>query len=109
MKWYGKIGYCTMEETSQDVWEEVIKDRMYPGEVARQSRRAQTNGQVNDNIAITMQLSILADPYAVQHFQDIRYAEVWGTKWKIQTAEVNYPRLILNLGEEYHERQEGTG
>lgn len=107
-KWYGKIGYATMVESAPDVWIEDITERSYAGDIQRLSRRLQSGEHLNDNVVISNQLSILSDPYAVQHFQDIRYAEVWGTKWKISNIEVNYPRLILTLGDQYHEEPTRT-
>ena len=107
-KWYGEIGYCEMVETVPDVWKEKIIPRMTSGNIQQLSRRLQVADQVNTNVVITNTLSILADPYAQQHFQDIRYAEVWGTKWRVNNVEVNYPRLILHLGEQYHEEPTGT-
>ena len=107
-KWFGGIGYATMVESAPDVWIEKITERNYPGDIQRLSRRLQTESHVNDNVVISNQLSILADPYAMDHFQDIRYAEVWGTKWKISNIEVSYPRLVLTLGGQYHEEQEGS-
>ena len=102
-KWYGPVGYATMVESAPDVWIEQITERMTSGNIQQLSRRLQDSGGVNSNVVITNALSILADPYAIQHFQDIRYAEVWGTKWKVTNIEVNYPRLLLHLGEQYHE------
>lgn len=102
-KWYGLIGYATMVESAPDVWKEQITERMTSGNIQQLSRRLKDESQVNSNVVITNALSILADPYAIQHFQDIRYAEVWGTKWRVNNIEVNYPRLLLHLGEQYHE------
>lgn len=102
-KWYGAVGYAELIETSPDVWEEEITERMYSGDVQRLGRRLQQEQSVNDGIAITNQLSILADPYAYSHFQNIRYVTVWGSKWKITNIDVQYPRLVFTLGEEYHD------
>lgn len=107
-KWYGEIGYAMMVEDPVDVWKERITPRMTSGTVQQLSRRLQQTDQVNPNVVITNALSILADPYAIEHFQDIRYAEVWGTKWKVNNVEVQYPRLLLHLGEQYHEEPTGT-
>lgn len=107
-KWYGSVGYATMVESAPDVWVEKITERKCSGTIQQLSRRIQSVDQINDNIVITNALSILADPYAIQHFQDIRYAEVWGTKWKVSNIEVNYPRLLLHLGERYNEEPTGT-
>ena len=101
-KWCGVIGYAETLEIEPGVWSEEFTERKYYGDLLRNSRRLQGSQQVNDDITISNQISILADPYAVQHFHAIRYAELFGTKWKVSSVEVQYPRLILELGGIYN-------
>ena len=68
----------------------------------RNTRRLQSSGNLNDNIVIANELSIVADPYANENFHAMRYVEFMGTKWKISSVEVQYPRLILTLGDGYN-------
>ena len=105
-KWYGKVGYANLVESAPDVWTEQITERMYPGEIQRLGRRLQTGEAINDGVQITNQISILADPYAYSHFQNIRYVEFWGVKWKVTNIDVQTPRLVFTLGEEYHDGEE---
>lgn len=98
MKWFGVIGYAETVETTPGVWEEQITEREYFGDVTRNARRLQTTDQVNDNVDISNEISIVADPYALQNFHAIRYAEWMGTKWKVSNIDVQYPRLNLSLG-----------
>ena len=101
-KWFGKIGFAETKETSPGVWEEIITVREYYGDVTRNTRRFQSSENLNDNIVVSNDISIVADPYAIQNFHSIRYIEFMGTKWKIDNVEVSYPRLILTLGEIYN-------
>lgn len=101
-KWFGKIGYAETAETSPGVWTEQIIEREYFGDLVRNTRRLQSVDKVNDDITISNEISILSDPYAVNNFHSIRYAEFMGTKWKITNVEVSYPRLILSLGGIYN-------
>jgi hypothetical protein len=101
-KWFGVIGYATQVETVPGVWEEQIVERSYYGDLTRNTRRLQTADQLNDNLNINNELSIVADPFANQNFHLMRYAEYMGTKWKITNVEVKFPRLILSLGGEYN-------
>ena len=104
-KWYGVIGYNETLETRPGVWENQITERNYYGDVIRNSRRLQTTNQLNDNINISNEISIVADPYANQNFHAMRYVEFMGTKWKITNVEVKYPRLILTVGGVYNGEQ----
>ena len=101
-KWYGVIGYAETLETKPGVWEDRITERNYYGDVIRNSRRLQTTNQLNDNITVSNEISIVADPYANQNFHAMRYVEFMGTKWKIDNVAVQYPRLILSLGGVYN-------
>ena len=100
-RWYGEIGYAETEETSPGVWEEVIIPRHYSGDMNSLSRAIRNVGGINDNVEIGMELSIVSDPYAMSHFSNMRYVEYMGIKWKIRNVTVQYPRLVLSLGEEY--------
>ena len=97
-KWFGKIGYAETEEISPGVWKEQIVEREYYGDLVRNTRRLQTADKLNDDINIANEISIISDPYANQNFHSIRYVEFMGSKWKVSSVEVSYPRLILTLG-----------
>ena len=101
-KFYGKIGYANTVETKPGVYEEQIVERSYYGDLNRNTRRLQSADQVNDDINISNEISIVADPYATNNFHTMRYAVFMGTKWKISNVEVSYPRLILTLGGVYN-------
>ena len=101
-KWFGVIGFAETVETKPGVWEEQITEVNYYGDVMRNSRTLQTSDQLNDNVNIANQISIVADPFANQHFHNMRYAVYMGVKWKVSTVEVQRPRLILTIGGLYN-------
>lgn len=102
MKWHGVIGYGETTETEPGIWTELITERVYSGEILRNTRMLQTSGQVNDNINISNSISIISDPYANKNFHSIKYVEFMGTKWKVTNVDVQYPRLILSIGGVYN-------
>lgn len=106
-KYYGTIGYAVDEEIRPGVWSQKIEERPYTGDVIRQQRNWQQGEGLNDNLNISNVISIVADPYAVQHFHTIRYVTWYGAKWKVRSIEVNYPRLNLTIGDVYNEQTEG--
>ena len=101
-KFYGAIGFAESLETYPGVWEDRVVPHYYYGDVIRNTRRLQSGENLNDNINISNEISIVADPYANQNFHAIRYAEWMGTRWKVTDVEVQYPRLILSLGGVYN-------
>lgn len=104
-KFYGTIGYAVTEETKPGVWEEKITERMYYGDLSRNTRRLQSTERLNDNINIANEISIVADPFANENFHSMRYVEFMGAKWKVTSVEVQYPRLILSVGGVYNGEQ----
>ena len=101
-KWFGKIGYAVTEETTPGVWVEQITERTYYGDIIRNTRRLQTSDKLNDDINVSNEISIVADPFARENFHAMRYIEFMGTRWKVSSVEVQYPRLILSLGGVYN-------
>ncbi len=101
-KFYGKIGYAESKETTPGIWEEQIIERESRGDLIRNTRRMQTAESLNDDINISNEISIVADPYANQNFHSMRYVEFMGAKWKISNVDVQYPRLILSIGGIYN-------
>ena len=89
-------------ETVPGVWTEKITEREYFGDVIRNSRRLQNSGNLNDDVTISNEISILSDPYAINNFHSMRYVEFMGAKWKVSDIEVQYPRLLLTLGGLYN-------
>lgn len=101
-KWYGKIGFGATVQTSPGVYEDSIITRSYRGDLIRNNRRLQSTDQLNDNINVANEISIVSDPYANTHFHSIRYVEFQGAKWKVSSVDVQYPRLILSIGGLYN-------
>ena len=101
-KFYGVIGYADTVETDPGVWEEQITERNYYGDLIRNTRRLESSGNLNDNINVSNEISIVADPFAIQNFHAMRYVEFMGAKWKITNIEVRHPRLILSVGGLYN-------
>ena len=103
-KFYGEICYVETVEIRPGVWEEKQTKRNYYGDLTRNTRRIQSSNQLNDNINIANEISIVADPFAINNFHSMRYVEFMGAKWKVNNVEVQYPRLILSLGGVYNGR-----
>ena len=103
-KYAGFVGYAEFKETAPDVLKEMIVEKPAMGDVLKNTSRWQGTEHLNDDLVISNRISILADPYALHNFHQIRYATYMGTKWKVTDVEVAYPRLILSLGGVYHEQ-----
>lgn len=103
-KFYGEIGYAetSESETAPGVWIDVITEHNYFGDVLKNTRRLEAGEGLNDNLTINNTISIVADPFASQHFHAMRYVKWMGILWKITNVEVQRPRLILTIGGVYN-------
>lgn len=101
-KFYGPIGYITQKEISPGIWDDVVVERQYRGDILQNIRRWEVGESKNDNLSISNRLSIIADLFAYANFSTIRYVCWRGIRWKVTSIEIQRPRLILTLGEVYN-------
>lgn len=101
-KWCGVLGFAETYEDNPGVWKERYVEKKYYGDLLSNYRRIQAPDKVNDDIQINNQISLVANPYAIENFHKIRYATFMGVKWKVDSVEVLYPRLQLTLGGEFN-------
>lgn len=101
-RFYGIVGYGITEETSPGVWTDRIEERAYTGDTIKNYRKLSNGESINDNIDVANSISILSDPFAIQHFHSIKYVKWMGAAWKVIGVEVQYPRLILTIGGVYN-------
>lgn len=101
-KFQGVIGFGDTQETKPGVWDDIITERTYLGDVERNARHLMQGDKVNDDISTSNSISIIADQYAMDNFFAMRYIEWAGTLWIVADVEVQRPRLLLRLGGVYH-------
>lgn len=102
-KYCGLIGFMnTNNEMCSDVYKNSPIKKKYYGDILRNIKRNESGTGVNDNISVSNQISIVADPYAQENFHSIIFAEFMKSYWKVQSVEVQYPRLIITLGGLYN-------
>jgi hypothetical protein len=103
-RFYGEVGYADSVETASDsgVWEDVITEVFYYGDVLRDTKKDEKGDSLSDNIVINNSISIVTDEHALKHFHKIKYVMWQGERWTVTNVEVKHPRLILSLGEVYN-------
>ena len=103
-KYYGTVGFAQTVETAPGVWSSTeIVTREYAGDVLQNTRRWENSQGVNDNLTLSVRISIIADDYASQNLPAARYATYRGDKFEITSIDDSqYPRLVLTLGGVYN-------
>lgn len=104
-KFSGKIGFMVTVETEPGYWEETIVEKLYRGDVTRNTSRMQPNSNTIDDITISNSISIVADPFVNENFMHMKYVTFMKNKWKISNVEIQYPRILLTLGGLYNEQK----
>lgn len=102
-KWFGKVGYSETVETAPGKWTPQDTIHEYFGDVIRTTTRwAGNSDSTNDDLTVNCQISIVADPFAINKFHSMKWIEFMGAKWKITNVEPQPPRLLLTLGGVYN-------
>lgn len=102
MKYHGKIGYADQVETAPGVFEDLITERPYIGDVKQRTEVLTLGDTVIPQYSTRTSVSVLSDGVLKVNYSNIRYVEYSGVKWTISSAVVEWPRLTLYIGEEYH-------
>lgn len=101
-KFCGIVGFSIQKKTGPGVWSDEIVEQKYYGDLLKNIRKNQNSSNVNDNITISNEVSIISDEFATNNYSSIVYVVLKGVKWKVTDINIQYPRLILSLGGVYN-------
>ena len=101
-KWCDAVGFVETVEYEPGSWEEEVIEKKYFGDVLDSRWKRQNSGGVNDDINLSNQISIVADPYLLHHCASIGYVCYMDARWKVTDVSIQYPRLVLTVGGEYN-------
>lgn len=104
MKFVGKIGfYLGNREIKPGLNKPEIVEKSYTGEVSRDNRHWNASStSTNSDYRVNNEISILADLYARQNWDSIRYVLWNGTYWSVSSVSLGYPRCTIVLGGVYN-------
>lgn len=101
-KFFGIIGYAETKEIDPGIWDDIVTERKYYGDVVRDTRKLEEGVSLNNDISIGNSFSIMADDYAMENFYAMRFLEWRGSLWMISNIEMKAPRLLLRVGGLYN-------
>ena len=107
-KWQGCVGIADCIEDEPGLHIDQIVEHKCQGDIISTHWKRQGTDRINDDITLSNQVSIVADPYVFYHYSAITYVEYMGTKWKVTDVSVEFPRIILTVGGKYYENTTGT-
>lgn len=97
-RFHGEIGFGESVETKPGVWENIITERNYYGDVLQNTRKLEQSELLNNDLTVSNSISIMSDVYANEHISAIQYVKWAGTRWTVVNVEIQSPRLILRMG-----------
>jgi hypothetical protein len=101
-RFYGEIGFGDIVETSPGITEDVITEKKFFGDVLRSNFRTNSSDKINTDTSINNSISIVGNKYAFEHIMRMRYIKFENVFWKIDTVEIQRPRLIIGMGDVYN-------
>lgn len=101
-RYCGKIGFSISKETAPGIYEDDITERTYYGDVVRDLRKENRTDKIVRDVTISNSFSVVADPFAFENFQFIKYLKYMGIAWNVESVEVQYPRLLISVGGIWH-------
>lgn len=99
-RFYGAIGFSETVETRPGIFEEKYVERMYKGDIHRNTRQWSPSEHLNDNININNEISVIADSFINSHFGTMRYVRWMDQVFEITSAtiDVDIHRITLSIG-----------
>lgn len=102
MKYSGKFGLASTVETAPGVWDDVITERDYIGDVVQRTEAFSLESSVLPHYRTTTSVSVLSDGVLKENYTNLRYVTYAGERWAIASVVVQPPRLVVYIGEVYN-------
>lgn len=105
----GRIGFSLPTEVdpvnAPGILESVITERPYRGDFVRKRVRVDMADSMSGNLALSDNVSIVADSFAKNNLGYMCYVTLYGQKWCITEADIStYPRIVLTIGGLWNEQ-----
>lgn len=111
----GVVGFAITEEVEKNgigtgVWVDTVVEKTYRGDLIRNTRKLNSAGEINSTLTLAKDVSIVADIYALQNYQNIVYFKFAGDErpWTIESLEIERPRIKLTIGGIWNGQQART-
>ena len=106
LRYRDKIGFADQRRTAPGVFQEMIIERVYGGEIVKYSSHYESSATVNGVPKLRNQISVIGDPYILDNHAFIRYAWFHGVRHEVTSIEITDRRVILDLGDVYQDPEE---
>ena len=80
-----------------------LVERYYIGDILNSKQNIDTSNTINSNVKLNQRISLISDFFMRNNIQSLAYVEHMNVKWRPKSIEILPPRIIIDLGEVYHE------
>ena len=101
-RFYGAIGFGDTVETRPGIWEDVIVEQKFYGDVLRNDANSDSADRIVPDFHFSNRISIVAGHDALKRRKQMRYIRFEDENWLINSIEIQGRRLIIGLGEVYN-------
>ncbi len=101
-KFCGKLGFSITKETRLGIYEEIVEEKKYYGDIIKDTRMNEKTSNLNDDISISSKVSIISNDYLIQNVSHLKYIIYLGVKWEVKSFDIERPRIIIYLGGLYN-------
>lgn len=104
-KYYGTVGFVGTTDAGHGVYTPVNLERPYTGDLVRNHARWQSQSEtINDDLVLSNEVSIVCDNFIIENQHMIKYVTINGmpAKWRVNTIQMEYPRIRLQIGGVYN-------
>lgn len=101
-KYSGNIGFGFNQEVAPDVYDDVIIERHYYGDIEQNRSRYAQGNTLSGDFTLTNTFSIVGDSFLFDNLVNIRYICWRNGKWNVASIEEQYPRINITLGGIYN-------
>lgn len=104
----GFIGYVTQADDGFGVITPEALEQKIKGDLSRVNPRWSSGTTVAGEVTMSMSFSFLANKFAIDNLDNIRYFVFLGKAWKVNTVQLKYPRVQIELGGAYNGQRPKT-
>ena len=102
MRYSGMFGIAEQVETAPGVWDDVITERSYVGDVVQTTETLYGADQITPIYRTTTSISVVSDGVLKESYENIRYVVYAGVRWTVSSTVFDWPRMTLYMGERYN-------
>ena len=105
MRFHGYLGYegpSVEDPPDSGIYKASVVERVHTGVIVKHRRNQDNATSINGVMSVNNDISIVGDPYALEHLHNLKYIRWNNVCWTVTSVETDTPRIIVSIGEVYN-------